>query len=308
MIHYYSLWKNISLALLIFICYEKSIAQTGLPQGATWHIGIIEGISSSNQGYALYVVDGDTIIQSTDANIIRFAKYNSQYQQIDSGNAYFYADSSRIYHYYVNDFYKLYDFNLMPGDSWEIVVPYPSPYTGITFNSLDTIVTVIVDSIGTININGQTRKLQYVHSDSNDWIFLNPIIEGIGSIGGIFPAIFGWQDYDLPYLRCYNDSIIYFNAHSGFACDSIINSAFISEDNETNINVFPNPAKDIFNISSNEHRNMTLSIIDNLGVLHLRKEIIYPDTTIDIAHFLPGIYYCIISFSNKRQIYRLIVI
>jgi len=87
----------------------------------------------------------------------------------------------------------------MPGDTWQISVPYPSPYILVSLTSPDTIVTIIVDSVSSKIINGSSRKLQYVHSKNNDWYYFNPIIEGIGSTGGLFPYLYDWQDYDLPF-------------------------------------------------------------------------------------------------------------
>ena len=191
--------QTISLALiLVFAITSTCTAQSWLSRGAKWHTGIIESFFSINQGYIRSTVIGDSIIMGQNTRIIISERFSSQNQLSGTDTSFFYDTNGKIYHYRSGQFYKLYDYNLMPGDTWQISVAYPSPFATISITSPDTIVDIVVDSTGYQMIDGQSRKLQYVHSVNNNWYFLNPIIEGIGSSGGFFPFIYDWLDNDIP--------------------------------------------------------------------------------------------------------------
>ena len=173
--------KNIFyLILYILIIFSKPLAsfsQNWLPNGAIWHTGIIESFFSTNQGYIFSSIVGDSTLLSKGTRIILSNHYDSRGILIKSDTNYMYEDTGKIFNFTSGQFYKLYDYNLMPGDTWQISVPYPSPYIVISMTSPDTVVTIKVDSISSTLIDGQLRKLQYVHSINNDWYFLNPAAE-----------------------------------------------------------------------------------------------------------------------------------
>lgn len=294
------------IAMTFFVSI-KCFSQTWLPQGATWHTGVIESFSSPNQGYIASSVVGDSTILSIQTRLIQSNQFSSHNQLIQTDTMYMYENGGRIFHFTTGQFYKLYDFNLMPGDTWQVSVPFPSPYTAISMTSPDTLVTIIVDSVSTTMINGHQRKLQYVHSKNNDWYFFNPIIEGIGSAGGFFPFTYDWQDNDIPFLRCYNDSLIFYQANSNFPCDTLIDD--VSEPDISQVVLFPNPAHDQLIVSYESTQPLIqISIFDCQGREWIRQtnSDIEGKEIVNISQLSPGYYFCEISNKYFKRIIKII--
>ena len=284
------------------------LSQSWLPLGATWYTGIVESFFSINQGYIVSSVLGDSIILTKNARVIKSVRHRSYNPIAIIDTMYIYDDGGKIYHFTNGQFYKLYDYNLMPGDTWQVSVAFPSPFASPPTTTADTIVTIIVDSVGTLNINGQIRKTQYVRSKNNDWYFLNPIIEGIGSSGGFFPFLYDWQDSDIPFLRCYTDSLFFYQANINFPCDTFINGISVNEFSE--LEVFPNPATDLLKITFLNYQPQSLIIIlDSHGRECLRRKTYSGESVIslDVHQLVPGFYYCLIinkSFNRTIKIIK----
>ena len=191
--------KQISLLFTFLLLSQNYSFSQWSPNGATWYTGIIENISSQNQGFIRTISIGDTVLNSIDCKLLESVHVNSSGQITLVDTLIMYSDSGRVFHYRNGSLYILYDFSLNAGDSWQTIAPYPSLFT-LSGNSPDTIVEVVVDSISTITISGIAKKVMYVHSDSNDWYFLNPIIEDIGGAGGLFPYIYDWLDFEIPLI------------------------------------------------------------------------------------------------------------
>jgi hypothetical protein len=247
---------------LIFI-HNLCIGQNWAPIGAKWHIGLIESFFSPNQGYIIVESIGDTVISGKNCQILSQTRYYSNGNISNLGSLYMYEDSGKVFNYFVNDFYTLYDFNAQPGDTWSVVVPYPSPFSQGP-NPPDSIVTIVVDSISTTMISGQNLKTLYVHSDSNDWYFLNPIIENIGSRSGLFPYIYDWMDSDLPFLRCYEDATLNFQQNPTVDCDLLITSTIDVHDQKS-LTLSPIPFKEHLIIHNGYNEDFAVEVIDMNG-------------------------------------------
>jgi hypothetical protein len=230
--------------------------------GAKWHVGLIESFFFPNQGYILIESVGDTVISGKNCRILTQTRYYSNGTSSGLDPLFMYEDSGKVYNYFINDFYTLYDFNAQPGDTWTVVMPYPSPFA--SWNNPDSLVKIIVDSISTTVIGGQSLKTLYVHSDSNDWYFLNPIIENIGSMSGLFPYIYDWMDSDLPLLRCYEDSTIYFQTNPSVDCELLITS-IAPIHIEKNLTISPIPFTEHLTINNNFSEDFTVVLIDMSG-------------------------------------------
>lgn len=299
---------KVILSILFFVfLIAKTFSQNSLPNGATWHTGIIESFFSFNQGFIISTVFGDSTIQTKPSRLIQSYHYSSNNNLSIVDTMWMYEDSGKVYHFATGQFYKLFDFNLMPGDTWQISVPYPSPYIVITMTSPDTVVIIMVDSVSSTIIDGQTRKLQYVHSINNDWYFLNPIIEGIGSSGGFFPYIYDWQDYDIPFLRCYTDSSIFYQRNIDLPCDTFIND--IPENEIIGMIVYPNPVYDRLKISLlTNHSQFQIIILDSQGRECLRRKVQFGEKNIelDVQSLVAGFYSCIFLNEHFKRIVKII--
>lgn len=274
-------------------------------------MGMIESFFYQNQGYLFFESVGDTLIQGQNCKKLKKRRYWSSGSITDEGFEYFYSDSGKVYHYMSSTFYTLYDFTALPKDTWQISVPYPSPFA--SGNPPDTIVSIVVDSISSITIYSKNLKTLYVHSANNDWYFRNPIIENIGSAGGLFPYIFDWMDIDIPYLRCYSDTSIFYQIYNNISCDSIITGVF-EKNNENGVSVIPNPADNYIivwvgpSIKISEQKT-DFTIIDITGNIkyHSSASLIENKLIINVQ-FLPcGLYFIKININNELIIKKILI-
>ncbi len=280
-------------------------AQNWAPTGSIWYYGILESFFSQNQGYLKIESIGDTSIQGQQCKILHKTRYNaSTHMLTDEGNDYMYSLNDTVFHFMNDTFYTLYNFNAMPGDTWTVAVPFPSPW-----NSPDTLVKIVVDSVSTITIQSQIFKTLYVHSDSNDWNFLNPIIEDIGSMGGMFPFIYGYMDSEIPFFRCYEDTLLFYQRSLSYPCDTVIDKFGESSFNET-FDIFPNPAKDFINIISAQAVT-DYSIINSTGRVISRSGTFLGEDkmiTISLIDFEPGLYVLDLNIVDGKSIRRKLII
>lgn len=250
--------KNIFIVILI-LSINFSNAQTWAPIGAKWHIGIIESVFFPDQGYFLVESIDDTLISGENCKILSRTRYHPNGNIVFQDSLFMYEDSGKVYNYLINNFYTLYDFNAQPGDTWTVAMPYPSPFSG------DSLIKIVVDSVTTTIISGQNLKTLYVHSDSSDWYFLNPIIENIGSMSGLFPFIYDWMDSDVPFLRCYEDSIIYYQTNPSVDCDSLITSINNISGKNSKVKIWPVPFRDFLNIENTSSEQLNFTIYNSFG-------------------------------------------
>lgn len=291
--------KKILISILIIFFFNTDISfSQWAPHGATWHTGIIESISSVNQGYVKTISIGDSLIGAQNCQMLESTHVNHLGQITDVDTAYMYSDSGKVYNYHYGSFYILFDFSLSPGQSWQTIAPYPSPFT-MSGNPPDTMVQIIVDSVSSEIISGITKKLLYVHSVANDWYFLNPIIEDIGSMGGLYPFIYDWMDVEIPLFRCYNDSTIQYQVDAGIPCEMLLNNVLENE-NVWNIRIFPNPSDNYLNIDFiKKEKNSFFVIINELGLTVYRGSSTETSQVLNTESFPSGIY-SIVIFSNAK--------
>jgi hypothetical protein len=292
---------------LFFIFFFQTVFQLSVysqqwaPTGCVWHYGMIESYFAGDQGYLRVESIGDTVIHGQQCKILHKTRYDAYWHTLtDEGNDYMYSSNDVVYHFMNDTFYTVYDFNAMPGDTWTVAVPSPSPWF-----STDTLVKIIVDSVSTITIQNQILKSLYVHSDSNEWRFLNPIIERIGSMGGMFPFIYGFMDMDIPFFRCYADTSIFYNRNPSQPCDTVIDD--LPEFPEaSDFSIYPNPSSGNWHIkvpvsSMYLHRTF-IRVYNAYGQLILSREIKFENNNgvpIDAHDFKPGIYEVQLATENQ---------
>jgi hypothetical protein len=165
--------------------------------------------------------------------------------------------------------------------------------TLVLFNTydikMDTFVVsqVVMEVYGGLNrkkISISTYKFNY-HSDI--WY------EGIGSRRGI---VYGNPcpnaNSDLFWLLCFsqNEQLIYHQAYfPDYPC--YINDAGISDLNESQFSVFPNPATNSITFNTGKYKDFKFTIFNAVGKIVLQKQLIASITTLNIQNFKQGIYY-----------------
>lgn len=284
------------LLSLAFLCPLFLDAQVEFaPLGATWYYDY--GIGAPwKLSYAKVEVTSIDTIQGRACKRIESANHLGG---IDWGCSFYapllhtYEENGRVYSYHDGDFYLLYDFNAVAGESW--VIHNPPVAWG------DSLV-VVVDSISFLSVNGNTLKVQHVTNpglgmgELLEWG--SEIIEGIGNTGFITPQ-FPTCDPWIFGLRCYsNDSLDL--RFVNYPCDSV-KHYLATQDLILRGGIFsPNPALGS-TIRLSENMDVDRVVIQNtLGTA--QKTFLLDQTSIlEIEDVPPGIYFANV-FRAKRLV------
>jgi nucleoside-specific outer membrane channel protein Tsx len=91
------------------------------PLGAKWHVSVIESLMPLNEGYILYEVSRDTLIEDKIAKVITKTYFHSNGQDVTTlESEYTYQEDGIVYYLKNGRFYTLYDFNATQGDKWTV--------------------------------------------------------------------------------------------------------------------------------------------------------------------------------------------
>ncbi len=265
--------KKIFLLLFLCICSNLS-AQNFAPIGAKWYYTQGEsGIPSSFfTSYTLVESVADTIIQSKSCSKLKVTFNHPSNQQYQTW--YMYSDSQIIYYYSIDSsqFFLLYDFTKLSGDSFLI--------EGYNLR-------VYADSVSSININGNLRKEIFTHTNSLgadlSWIS----IEGIGNRIWMFPVL---DNYITGPLRCYSDpSIGLYETGVSFSCDWNTSTEEINSKNFS-FDISPNPSSGIFSLSFSKPTSIkSIEVYDVLGERIFHSEN-YLNSKLNLTSQSAGIY------------------
>lgn len=287
----------------MFEISQTANSQNWAPIGAKWHYGYLQSIFTPDQGYYLFEYKKDTVVQGHNCKkIIRkdFAPNGNIY---DLSSEIFYSENNKVYHLINNQFYVLYDFGANQGDTWEIRIPYEM-YNVTWWDPDDSLRTVFVDSVKMITIDSQELKVLYTSTLSNtketDWYFQNPIIENIGS-NYMFPGIWLFWDTDIPSLRCYEDSQIFYQKNSEIDCDLLVYDSFIEKVKESFFKIYPNPVNDFISISNINNlliNKIIISDITGKSIIEINSDVM--PNRINLSQLYEGIYF--ISFYQDKQL------
>jgi len=173
------------------------------PVGATWYYnGWAEFPTTLT--YFKMEVDGIDTIQGRLCK--RITKDGNVPCSIN-GTSYFYQDGGKVYNFLDGDFHLLYNFDAVAGESW--VIPTHN-------SSFQDSLTVLVDTVYNINIDGHILKVQGL---SSDFWWSNIIIEGIGNTQYMFPQV-PVCDPVTGGLRCFKTDSLDLHFVS-YPCDSV---------------------------------------------------------------------------------------
>ena len=182
--------------------YKPSKSYEWAPVGAVWYYSQLEYAPPWHHNYVKIESIRDTVIQGHRSRILD-RNGNEIIMRSDSGRVYLFDNDSL-------QFNQLYDFSANAGESWQAWC-WNKEY-----------MTVYVDSVDTVTINGKQLRKQYISHEPGSWFYFSgPVIENIGSIGYMFPQ-YGAADPPVggP-LRCYEDSVLgYFNTGIEEHCDT----------------------------------------------------------------------------------------
>jgi hypothetical protein len=282
--------KTLLLSLSLFFACSLIMGQVWAPAGATWHYDYANFWVS---GYVKIQYTGDTTVAGKSCKVLTKTRSTydyllQTYSNIVIGHEYTYFENNVVYYYRYGKFFKLYDFNAVAHDSWEIAGWDSSQLCG------DSDV-VVVDTAGKTIINSDTLKyLKVSPAPDYQWAFTSDtIIERIGSFGYMFPEPFCVVDlFEGGSLRCYYDNS--FGLYEkGYApsCEYIGVETLHPE--QIYFKVYPVPAADIITLEfAKPVKGTNLVEISDIPGNRLKKMTTDKSTlTIDISGLKNGIYF-----------------
>ena len=304
------------LLLLLFFalfCLQSGVySQNWYQQNARWYFNKQELLPFAAHGFKEYKVKKDTIVDNKTAKLIEVRCFSYDGTETVEAPAIIFEENSKVYYWNDERFKLMYDFSLDVGDTLDIETEYDNCF----YSSA-----IVVDSIKTVNIEGEDLKVQYLsytafyESEYSEKVSYK-ITEKIGIESQfIFRHYCGLSDnFAYEGLRCYSDNnITYINKwwadhYTNIKCDSLIYdpTSEIIKEMKNEICVFPNPVKDILNINF---------IIKAKGIeiynLFGEKIIQYPVHTnfvsIDLSKYSKGVYLIKINCGlNANKIYKII--
>ncbi len=298
--------------LLVLIAFTTTQAQSWAPIGAKWHYELIYAFWPGSS-YNTATVTSDTVINGITCSRIDWLTYSCNIRpQIE----YMYQDSGRVYFWEstLNDFVRLYDFNLQTDDTLDIYTVIQSQTTP----PFDT-VRFVIDSIYNVVLNGQTRKVQLVQNlrfpTLNAIEYRFEIIEGIGSTYQMFPWNGPACDDQFNYgLRCYSDSTFGFYNFTGQPCDQVITSIEDQFSNDFQLRVSSNPVSNrvYWNYSEAFLENFNAQTMAEVTILNPQgqnvKKAQTQDRQIDVTGLSNGIYFLEIKLSGHHFLEEFLIL
>lgn len=282
--------KKLYFLIVSFLLINFSNAQTyhEFPDSNTiWNIYIHNVWTSYNEESTRYAFFEDTAIIDNNVYSILYELEDDTTLNIINATpfAYFREDSSKkVFCRFDTTDILLYDFSLNVGDTVCTDASFYGGYMGPYLQCR------VLDSIDSININGEYRKRFFLNGgmQGNVWI------EGIGAIDGegLFAPIADICTCGFEYyLACVkeNDTVIYINNPmcSSCFCSLYANGAADRKDISNNlekISIYPNPTTSTITIQAEN--------IQNVNLYNLQGKLIYEgnDNEVDLGVEARGIY------------------
>lgn len=304
---------------LLFLCFLFSsictIAQSEwFPVGAKWYFNLQELEQYKADGYRVFTVLKDTIVDSKQSKCISKTAINSKGQILNNEVIIMREENKRVYWYNNDSFQLIYDFSLNPGDTLE---------RSASTIGCDSVSPIIVDSITETSINGVPIKIQYLsyvgyNTDFNgeDYIFRKTIMEKIGSEDNfMYESLTSLIDDNFAFtgLRCYLDNNLEYhsnwwkNIYNNIACDTLIYLGIQKLKISDGISVSPNPTAGLFTITSKVPLE-SLEIYNISGykikTYDIRSNIF---CEFDIKNYQHGTYIVVLTTGTKDKYYTKII-
>lgn len=287
---------TLAVVVIIILIFLQNIYGQGIvSEENSWNV-LAQDVITNNADTEFLIFDGDSTVGGFDYKILWFSYYTigewhqSGLLREDSGIVYFIRPDGLQG--------VLYNFNLEAGDTCTIV-NFCLPYKlWIHIQSRDT-----VEYFGTKRL--RLSLVDNMTGYTDQWI------EGIGSIHGPIHTLM--QHCNPPYLSwdllCYhhNDTLQYIMP--GYT-DCIYTQTNIEEsDIMKDIIIFPNPARDKFEVRSEEFGVDKIEVFDMHGFKVIDKQFYRKNKIIeiDVAAMKAGVYLCIIWADNQLINKKLII-
>jgi hypothetical protein len=244
------------------------------------------------EGYVKFGYVGDTIISGQTTHILKkdlfyYDFISEEYEEIDLGAEYVYSNEDSVFIYRHDQFYLLFDFSALPGDTWTV------PETFET--ECDTIGVVMVVSAGDTLINGEPHRYIDLQGDTNgEWVIAGRVVERIGTIESyLLPNPVCLIDlYEGGPLRCYSDDEIGL-VSTGISPECDYLAGIHDWDKDNHVKLYPNPATTELWLQLPENlppAQAQIELYGTTGKLLYKAQPTGRFHKIDVAHLPAGLY------------------
>lgn len=231
----------ISLLLFVFFAPDSLYSQSFAPPGAVWRYLFKPFPNEPPEEVIEVRAKQDTVIQGKTCRWLELTQKPVDLHT-QPGIA-VYEESSQVFFVEDTSFYLLYDFALNEGDAYTSRLP-------VAFDSSNQIAAVqvvtaliSVDSVKTITVDGQMKKLQYTSSEI--YGFGGMVLEGIGGLNWLFPRFgYGPADYSEIFgIICYKDDQIGYGDTISCLVSVAVDELRQLLDAKPQVRCSPNPAR-----------------------------------------------------------------
>lgn len=286
--------KTRFFTILLVLSTIVTNAQDFAPIGATWHYSY-QTINPNVISFKKIESVSDTTINGILCKRLKENTSNETYCV--------YSKNDSVFVYKENSFNLLYDFGANSGETITLGSYYKTN-NGLPLN-------MTIDSVKTILVSGQQRKVQFVTCGDGMIIsFGGQVIQGIGNTNYMFPTL----DFapEGP-LRCYHEtnSSLFINPYytndnwNKTDCEQliVINKLFETE-TKNSISLFPNPTNNYLNVTGIE-LNSEYRIYDTTG-RKVFQGVFIKSNIVDIQSLENGIYYIEIKNIDLKTVRKFI--
>ncbi|OAV43774.1 T9SS type A sorting domain-containing protein [Lewinella sp. 4G2] len=270
-----------------------------------------DGGGQSFEPFSL-TVDRDTMINDTACVVMVPSEANYEFL----ADIIIYAEGDIVYRYADGQFWKLYDFSLDVGDTYDVYVPEETALTGFP-----TFISVRVDSVELrAPIRKDSVRAQYLNTFAGNTTIFRWYGWSVEFLGNI-------ETYFVPFSEvscdngCPNGQVCYNMPQVGAAqgdhgspCDTLgasVNYQNVSSEMKVSPNPIGSNRRVTVTLTSNlaTRPNARLSVIDGSGRVVQAYEPVIGDKelTLNLSGLAQGIYYLEWSTSSERGVRRIVV-
>jgi hypothetical protein len=263
------------LLIGFFLLYFSSFGQKFGENNPVWHYVQTSSLNGNRSIIPIQHIKDTTILGKLSVKLS-----NGYFHHNDNDSVFFFDKAN-------NSFYLLYDFSRLAGESF---------YLDFWDLSVD------VESVSTIEINGQTKKTYVYSTDHIAFDFSGLVIEGIGMVGGL-GGMFPYAELtSTQEFRCYEDDVVglYTNIINSEICD-ILSTVTLTP---SNLTIYPNPVTTELKINIPSNLLTTIAIKDVTGKTIFTQEVMQQNNIALLVDFIPpGFYFLIV---NNDLVFRFI--
>ena len=285
--------------------HQESKAQVWIDSGATWHY---DYDANWWGGFYKLVYSQDSLINGQLCQLIETVvhTFGISAPPPDDQIVYFgndtldpnftYVSGDTVFYLDNNEFFPLFSFGALIGDSWVIST---TPMSGSMCN--DTSRVEVIDT-GHIVLNSSSYRYIVLQPTPNSPRVLSGIfVERFGDFGGsygyhyLFPLGYNCDsmiivEYSTFKFKCFEDNSFSLYNPSGEDCEYLLTHLDFEENVNSTFSVYPNPSSGNITIETSINESYQIDIYNLLGEMVSSFKVAGEINTIDVSDLSNGIY------------------